>query len=247
MDIKRLRVYELVGVAGSGKTTLLNYILSNYSEAEKKPGIKKLAYTGIWIVSLMEVFYGLLLGVFSFKSGKNNPGVHSSLSQDRRYNYYEFKQLTQLSVITRVIEKLSNKRDRGILIIDQGPIYMLAALNVVCGTADKPQFGALLDRCKSRYVKALDGILYLDIPFEFLRSRWQLRADWKDYVHIFESDDRINNHHLDYQSEYSNLVFGLVKQKTKIVALTDPDFDLESVSKKLLEGQIDEKYCHSVG
>lgn len=235
MDIKKIRVYELVGVAGSGKTTLLNYILVNYAEAEPKPSIKKLAYARIWIVSVIEVFLCLLSGVFAFTNGKNNRRSHRFLSHDCRYRYFEFRQLIQLSVITKVIERLSNKRDRGILIIDQGPIYIMSALNVVCRTADKPQFEALLNRCLDRYVKVLDGILYLDIPFKFLRSRWKVRADWKDYISVFGSDDRINSHHLDYQSEYSSLILSLEKQKTNIVKLTDPNFDLESSSKKLLK------------
>lgn len=232
------RVFELVGVAGSGKTTFKNYILNNRLNVLSKPSIKRAVYFPIWIASAVEVLIFSCSGIFACKYSGPRTWTAKYLHGDRRYKYFEFKLLIILGVLTRVVEREVSRKSNGIVVLDQGPIYLIVALNVISSTYAKKNMRIVLNRSIDRYLRVLTRILYLDIPLHILQDRWKGRSDWENYEAVFGGESEIYEHHRDYETEYLKLITALKERGVQIITVSDPEFDMFEASKKLFKSDL---------
>ena len=233
MVVKTPKIFEFIGVAGSGKTTLTKYLLKNHESISCKPRIKRIKYLFIWLCSIIEVVRLVLWSNLSRPHGLKVPDPNNLLAYDKRYRLFEVKQLINLVVLVNVIRKISNSPGPKIVIIDQGPLFIMSALNVVCGTSQKPILKTLMDKIISRYIE--DTLRGIADSFECLKARWKVRSDWQAYKAVFGTSDQIVQHHLAFRDEYFNLTARLKDGTVNLVTLNEAEFDLKLAAGRVFE------------
>jgi len=163
---KRHRIVEVVGPAGAGKTTLCKLLsLTQGIRLGNFPDVRKAANAPFFIR------YGL---------GLTPTWVCASRSDGRRLSRREFAWLTILSGWPMVLKK-ELKRNDGIILLDQGPVYLLSELD-----AFGPDY--LKDRRTERFwqmryrqwAATLDAVVWLDAADQDLLDR--IRSREKEHI-----------------------------------------------------------------
>jgi thymidylate kinase len=163
---KKPQLVEIVGPAGAGKTTLCNILSSCRSiHLSNFPDVRKVANAPFFILSGFRVL-PIVLQMFR--------------APDRKLTRREFAWLSILSGWPNILQN-ELKRNEDVIILDQGPVYLLSEMSVF-----GPEF-LKADRARQvwrawycQWASTLDAIVWLDAPDECLINRIRSRA--KDHV-----------------------------------------------------------------
>lgn len=151
----RTRVVELVGVAGAGKTSLLRAIGQRDTTllaGLRPPRRRHLAH----IVPLLPTFLGLH---WPYR------GLH----------WKEMKRILYLRTLEDLLQAELPRRPHTV-VLDEGPIYILARLRVYGGERIRtPSFDRWWRRALQRWARAVDVVVWLDAPDAVLTQRLRTR------------------------------------------------------------------------
>jgi hypothetical protein len=200
-------ILELVGPAGSGKTSL-------YKELQKKepwivgeniPPIRSLAYSPYYlknICSLIPVWFKLFCN-----------GTWKISWQDVIY-------IALLNGWDRILKEKSVHHQLALL-LDQGPIYIIAYLHMYSpinfsNTALIKWWNTVFDR----WLQALDMVVYLDTRTDILTSRIQNRQE-KVVHHVTGKSDEEASRFIESYRHIYELIFSRIKANNNEVLYKD--------------------------
>lgn len=233
---ERAFIIELVGPAAAGKTTFCKYICdkSNNFSALSPPSLSRTLSIDCLLdnLSVIKQIFFILPILYRLYKIKNT---------QRFLNISEISFLSILTGWHTVIRK--NKKSYGkILIIDQGPIYMLSHLLI---------FGP--DYIKNRYVikyfesvyrnwaNTLDMIIYFDTSDNYLIDRIRRRIKW--HVEKDKDESEIVNFLALYRKTYKYLlsIFTEYQNSLEFLRFDTQLESLDSIVNSLLKELINDK------
>jgi thymidylate kinase len=184
------RIIEIVGPAGAGKTTLYRKLAKFEDSIRLKsfPYITKLENKPFYLWHGLHLALNLL---------QYRPGTSRQLT--RR----EFAWMTVLTKWNTVLKK-DLKRDKRVIVIDQGPVYLMAEiLQTGPEYLRNPNDSALWQKIYSDWANTLDVIFWLDAQDQMLAER--IRTREKDHLVKDGSDTEVITFLRDFRSTYENI------------------------------------------
>jgi len=217
---RKPRVVEIIGPAGAGKTTLYNE-LSRYSDCiqlSNFPDVRKFANAPFFIVYGLQLIPSLL---------------RISQSNDRQLNRREFAWLTILSGWPTALQK-ELKKNNSIVVLDQGPVYLLSEISELGPEYLRKPAAALLWRdLYSRWAKILDIVVWLDAEDHDLIER--IRSRDKEHEVKNESAETISRFLERYRIAYRRTISSLLANCPEIKILR---FDTSRISPEEMANQL---------
>lgn len=185
------RVVEIIGLAGAGKTTLCEVLSRDDQHIQKSnfPDVHRLGHAPFFMLN------GARLAPLLFL-----PGGHC----DRRLRRREFAWISILYGWDAVLngELASSKK---IIVLDQGPIYLLAEIGEFGPQYLKShRYDNLWREIHSRWAHTLDLVVWLDTEDEILAERIRMRQ--QDHVVKLASDREIFDFLARYREAYGRIV-----------------------------------------
>jgi thymidylate kinase len=152
----RRHVVELVGVAATGKTSLLRALRGQ--EPGWRGGLRPPKYQHAWsAVSLLPTFLAL-----------HRPARHLL--------WKEMKRITYLRTLRRALAAEARRPD-GAVVLDEGPVYMMARIRMYGGPAVRSAaFAPWWREVGREWQRVLDLVVWLDAPDAILARRLRSRA-----------------------------------------------------------------------
>jgi thymidylate kinase len=210
---------ELAGLAASGKTSLLRALAGQ--EPAWRAGLRPPKHGHAWsAATLLPDFVAL----------------HRSA---RRILWKEMKRMTYLRTLRRELEAEA-WRPGGAVILDEGPVYMMARMRMYGGAAVRSErFEAWWERAGEEWGRLLDLVIRLDAPDAVLTQRLRGRAQ----RHRLQaaSDRQIDEFLTSYRAAYAEVVAVLERHGVRVLEVrTDreaPERIAERVSRVLREAE----------
>jgi len=180
----------LVGLAATGKTSLLRAL--GEREPGWRAGLRPPKVRHAWsAISLLPTFIAL-----------HRP--------PRRLLWKEMKRITYLRTLRRAIA-VEACRPEGVIVLDEGPVYMMARIRMYGGA---PVRSAAFDpwwrEVVGEWRRALDLVVWLDAPDSILARRLRSRAQ----RHRLQSaeDRHIEEFLVSYRAAYDEVMTVLAKE-----------------------------------
>jgi hypothetical protein len=214
------RVVEIIGPAGAGKTTLYNEFNRYHDRIQLSnfPDVRKFANVPFFIA------YGLQLTPTLLRISQSN---------DRQLNRREFAWLTILRGWPTALQKELKKNNR-VIVLDQGPVYLLAEMSEFGPEYLGDPKAALLWRdLYSRWANILDMVVWLDAEDHDLVKR--IRSRDKDHVMKNESVETIFKFLDCYRNAYKRIISNLLTNCPNIEIVR---FDTSRVSSEEIADQL---------
>jgi thymidylate kinase len=184
-------IMEIIGLAGAGKTTLCEVLKTNPDKIVyiKFPKVRKIKDAPFF------VWYGLLLVPTLLRLYN-----HTS----RRLTEREFAWMVVLNSWPFILKKVMKKTAK-VIVLDQGPIYLLAELRESGPEFLKSKQAEKLWReIYFRWATTLDLLVWLDAPDTILMERIRTR----DHEHIVknEPDSKVFEFFAHFRRDYDLIV-----------------------------------------
>ena len=219
MNPRRSRIVEIVGPAGAGKSTLC-HALSHGSETihlGNFPDVRKISDAPFFILNGLQIFPNL----FDLPWRKG-----------RKLTRREFAFLSILNGWPDILQKeLKNNKT---IILDQGPVYLLAELSESGPEFLKRQEAEKMWRdLYSRWADTLDMIVWLDAPDIDLLKR--IRSRDKEHVVKNESVETTFEFLAGYRKAYERIISNLSANHNHLKILR---FDTSQKSPQEIASQL---------
>lgn len=194
MNTIRPRIVEIVGPAGAGKSTLCHALGtgSAFIQLGNFPDVRKMSAVPFFIRN----------GIQTFSSLSRLPR-----RQGRKLTRREFAWLSILNGWTVILQK--ELRNNKVIILDQGPVYLLAEMSEFGPEyLKRPNAESLWLNLYSRWADTLDMIVLLDAPDADLLKR--IRSRDKEHVVKNESAETTFDFLAGYRKAYEKTISGLL-------------------------------------
>lgn len=182
-------VVELVGVAAAGKSSLLRALAERHPTVQaglRPPKGRHLAQA----LALLPTFLAL----------------HWPY---RGLLWKEMKRITYLRTLDRMLHGELPRRPRAV-VLDEGPVYMLARLRVHGGERIlSPAFERWWRKALAQWAGTVDLVVWLDAPDPILMQRAQTRSQVHELQRL--SDARAREFIASYRRAYETVVGGLTE------------------------------------
>lgn len=200
---KKPRIVEIVGPAGAGKTTLCKLLsLRRGVRSSNFPDVRRVANAPFFIS------YGLRLTPVL---------AHLSRPGDRQFSRREFAWLTILSGWPMILQK-ELKRNNSLIVLDQGPIYLLAEISEFGPDCLKSEWAEeVWERWYRQWAAMLDMVVWLDAADEYLLER--IRSREKEHVVKGESARVIFDFLRRYRDVYEYILSRLATNRSGLKIL----------------------------
>ncbi len=216
------RVVEIIGLAGAGKTTLCETLRRDgqHFQLSNFPDVHRIAHAPFFVLNCARLAPLLLL-----------PGVR----RDRHLRKREFAWLSILYGWPSILKEELAATSKTI-ILDQGPIYLLAELS-----ESGPQFlngnryGNLWRSINIRWAHTLDLIVWLDAQDEILAER--IRGREQEHIVKLASDNQICDFLRRFREAYRRIVATLSDSSggPRVVRLDSGHADTSQLAARLYE------------
>ncbi len=202
--LEETRVVEIVGPAGAGKTTLYQALdcHADSLRLENFPDVRKMADAPFFISNGLELIPRLL--------GLYRPGI-------RQLTRREFAWMTILNGWAALLHT-ETKADNKVIILDQGPVYLMAELRVFGPEYLRQEAaGRLWQDLYDRWADTLDMIVWLDAPDEVLFDRIRIRQQ----EHIMKTEPAVTVYEFlgRYRAEYEFILSILTAKMASLKVL----------------------------
>lgn len=226
-----MAIWELVGVAGCGKTTLKRSLTLSPSVLQGMPSLRRPMLVPIWI-------YAGLKAVACYYAGRNRSALHPPhidiFRRSYRYKVAELRAIATIIVMYFVLQSVAQQRN-SVFLLDQGPIYLLAFLEAMGTTIERPGVARLCSVYLRKLKKIYSGVAHLKANDEALDTRRKRRADWAKYMSVMNSEENIRAHHDDYKNIYEKLIKDISDDGSVIVVtLRSDEAEMLELSRRLM-------------
>ena len=206
---KSIRVIEIVGPAGAGKSTLCNVLV------QQSQSIQLGRFPDVWKFSEAPFFFwnGLRIALSLLGMPKNG---------SRQLTRREFAWMAILKGWPSRLQR-TLKADKDIIVIDQGPIYLISELQQTGPAYFKGLVAEKMwETLYLPWTSVLDAIVWLDARDNVLLKRIQAR----DSYHVMKNkpDDQILQFLSDFRSTYGNVINRMIGDSNNIKVIR---FDTE--------------------
>lgn len=178
---------ELIGLAGAGKTTLVRAVASRVAGARgglRLDRVRDLPAVAGAAGRIAPAFIGGLLA-------RSPTARHDA--------WYSVRLLAHRAAARRALASQAT-----LVLIDEGPVYMLARLLAFGSAGDRSGFGVQWDRSLEWWRRRLDAIVWLDAPDATLVARIRCRAKNHRAKHV--SDRELGEFLSRYRAAYAAVV-----------------------------------------
>ena len=156
------RIIEIVGPSGAGKTTLSVALSQQHGEIQRIYSLHRLQY----------------VPQFAWSSLQLLPTYLQQYLWGTRYTRQEIVWMMRLNALHQIVKRLS-LADGQVILLDQGPIYLLTRLYEAGEQRDSNQPArSWLPRKVQEWAITLDHVITLDTPVDILLERVHARAKW---------------------------------------------------------------------
>jgi hypothetical protein len=150
-------VIELVGPAGAGKTTLAHRLGASREAPRRR--------LSLWGLPRWALFASAVALV---------PSMVAAATRGRPLRGAELAQMIRLDALRRVVRR--EIRREGILLLDEGPVFALSWLEVVCRRNGDPTVGTWRRRIIADWASLLHAVVRLDASDAAIAQRIRSRA-----------------------------------------------------------------------
>lgn len=176
-------VVELIGPAGSGKSTILG-ALRAYDR-----GIRD--GMGLWGQPTPLLFAGIVALI---------PTIVAALFEGRPLRSAELGQMIRIEAMRWRVRREA-RRHRGLLVLDEGPIFGLTWLSVFHGSHRGTARARWRARTQQEWAATLRAVVALDAPDQELARR--IRSRNKPHLMKSASDDEIDRFNREFRDAYT--------------------------------------------
>lgn len=217
------QIWEIVGIAGSGKTTIFHSLLEKNSKFIERPSLRKKKFILLWLISVVKTLSCYIEPKYFINRRKLI--LHKQLIRSKkRYLLFEFYLISYLTVLTAYLKKCD--RNNRVIVFDQGPVFIIAALNALGTTSVFPKVKKTCDECIVQLKESLSCIIYLDIPEKVSLERCKKRNDWTKYMDVFKKDINVLSHLSEYVRIYNDIL-KIIKKSQKVRVLTIDNYNCD--------------------
>ena len=187
--MSRALVVELLGPAGAGKSTLARDLRA------RDPSVR--GPIGVWGLPLWALVSGALDLV---------PHAVALAWRGRLPPLHQLAQMARLGALRRVVAREARRR-AGLVLLDEGPIFALAWLDVFFPQAD-PAVSRWRARTLRMWRAQLDAVVHLDAPDPVLVQRIRTRAKPHPVKH--DPDDAIGAFTAQFRAAFQHALGELI-------------------------------------
>jgi shikimate kinase len=181
-------VLEIVGLAGTGKSTILNSLTKQDKKIQAGYCYNKILYIPCFINIIPILFWTFL----------------SECRNSRHLTWVAVKAMLFLSTLHYVAKKQSSN-NHTIVMLDQGPIYMLTLLHMfVLENVKTQRLKQWWENYLNKWSSTLDIIIRLEAPDNILIERVHDRRKW----HIFkeQTEQEVQDLMAHYRRSYEYII-----------------------------------------
>ncbi|MBK9130712.1 MAG: hypothetical protein IPM20_03585 [Gammaproteobacteria bacterium] len=219
-------VIEIAGVSGVGKTTLIRNLVCKNNLAIKI-SLRHLLSSNTAILRYAALAAWNYRSLFFARANWIDIPEQCYLLRKRIiYRIEEMRSLARILAFSSEDCQIKSGL-RSPRLIDQGPIYNLAFLEVMRTSEARPELKDLTNFLCKKIGNRIDGVIYLYGSDEKLMPRRKSRADWNKYQKVFITDRNIALHHADYVIAYKHII-NLLRHQKQI-----PVFDLDTTQMNI--------------
>lgn len=212
------QIVEIVGPAGAGKTTLLQVLSQRNKQIDAIFGLLRARYILFFVANAL-----LLL-----------PTIWRVWAHQKRISWQVIRMMVHLTALHYILEA-DERRCRKVIVLDQGPVYMLTRLHEygLDGITDL-KLEKWWHRMLNYWAAALNLIVRLDAPNDILMQRIRTRAKW----HSIKMSSKTQTHKFltDFRARYDQIIVQLTIDKGPSVICFDTDREpLNQIVERVLQ------------
>lgn len=196
----RARLVELVGPAGAGKSTLSRVLPACDSRFTVSRGVWYLPRRFL-LISMFAIVPTLLLALLG---GKPLRGA-------------ELAQMIRLDALRRAMARARRRRRESVIVLDEGPVFALAWLDLNYRRNGDPGWAAWRRRMIGEWGSGLDAVVRLDADDTVLARR--IRERVKNHQVKHASPDRIVEFTRSFRGAYDRVVAELVERGVRVATV----------------------------
>jgi thymidylate kinase len=181
----RLPVVELAGPAGSGKTTVAAHLMQ--TDETFGPGRLHIPLHRFVLDACR------LLPTFA-----RMRGTRADIQRK------DVKRMLYLSAMSRTVERARRSGSYRVLLLDEGPVYMLARMRALAGAIESSGYRKWVQNALEWWGRELDVVALLDAPNEVLVQRIRGRSDPPPVARL--TDHELSRFLTRYRAVYEQIV-----------------------------------------